>query len=146
MYIVGVEFTPSCSPSFKSAAIECGILPGIETLVEASPYRAERRRVLLQVGNLHRRLIGEDRSCISQYLPCSPAQCAASWALGACAWFGQREVLEHDADFVAVGGANLLESRTDPRAVRSLIVRELDDRDRRGCRTNRRVVGRDFDG
>ena len=70
-------------------------------------------------------------SCISQYLPCSPAQCAASAAFGACGMVRQRKVLEDDPDLVAVGLRTLVESRIDSRAERSLIVGELDERHRR---------------
>ena len=45
---------------------------------------------------------------------------------------GKRIVAVDDADFVAVGAFDLLESRTDPRTERSLKVRVFDDRHLRG--------------
>ena len=123
-----------------------GVLVAIEAGVKASGIDLERRRVLLQVGNLHPRLIREDQVV---HLPVpvllSRAVCRLV-GLGRLLVVLEREVLEYEADFVAVGGANLRESRTDSRAVRSLIIRKLDDRHRGGCRTDRWIIVRDFDG
>ena len=82
----------------------CGVLAGIEALVELGRVETERRRVIASApGTSSARWLANITSCISQYLPCSPAQCAASAAFGACAMVGQREVLEDDPDLVAVG-------------------------------------------
>ena len=57
----------------------------------------------------------------------------------------QREVLPDNAYLVAVGLHDSFERRIHARAERALVVRILDDRDRRVCRPLDRVGGRDFD-
>ena len=81
-------------------------------------------------------VFAHSRSCISQNLPWSPAQAAASPAFSAWSWKLEREVAEDPAHLVAVGLAHARDRRPGAHAERALEVRELDDRDRApaGCR------------
>ena len=57
----------------------------------------------------------------------------------------ERPVAKDESDVFAVGLLNLFEGRTDPRAVRSLKVGVLHDRDLGVGRAHRHLVGRDDD-
>ena len=74
--------------------------------------------------------LANSRSCSSQYLPCSPAQCAASAALGACSWFGSGKSLNTSRILPRVLLLELDERRGDAGAERALVLGELDDGDR----------------
>ena len=55
----------------------------------------------------------------------------------------KRKVAKDNPDLIAISLTNLLESRTDTRAVRSLEIHVFGDRDPSGRRTSHGVVGRD---
>ena len=76
------------------AATVAGVLAGIQALIELRARRGRApRAVCLSAGTSSARWLANIASCISQYLPCSPAQCAASAAFGACGWFGSGKSL-----------------------------------------------------
>ena len=85
----GVPVTPTSSPAFLCCLDELRLLAGVEAAVELAAVDADVARVRLEVGDARASSrSAKSFSCISQYFPWSPAQCAASAALGACACMG----------------------------------------------------------
>ena len=120
-------------------------LAGIETLVERSGLEPQVGGKLLQVGISERALVLENLVMVFPELALGVS--AEGRLGGRCGLrvIGEREIAVDESNFVTVGGFDLLEGRTDPRAGRSLKVRVFDDGDLGILRSSGALVARNHD-
>ena len=113
----------------------------VHTRVKLRRIQTQSGRVPLEILHVQRILVGEERVVI---LPEPTLLQRAVGRLGRFERVGvdrQRKILEHPLELIAVDGVKRFEGLTDPLAVGSLEVGELDELHRRVDPTAHRVIG-----
>jgi hypothetical protein len=86
MNIVGVELMPMREPAWSPCRTRSAYLPESRHALNGSASRPRSTACFFSASSCSARWFANRRSWYSQYLPWSPAQCAASDALNASGW------------------------------------------------------------